>query len=465
MSYNWTAEEDRAFRRAAGEKVDDDAPGQTPRESGQPPNGRRALLTPISEIRSERVRWLWTGRVPLRGQVILAGEKGLGKSILTNACLPAKLTRGDLEGELDGKPTDVLLITGEDDYGSVIKPRLMAHGADLHRVHRLRICDDLGSANLLTLPADVSLVEGEVDELRDDGRVVSSVVVDPIGAFLGSNTDSHKDAQVRRALAPLAAMAERLDLAVIVVAHLTKDESSRLINRVSGSGAFVNAARSVLGFCRNPDDPDGESGRERVLVHVASNWGRLAPSLAARVESRDIEVDDGTITDTAFLNVIGETALSAGDLQRDGEGGGKAELARHWLLERLKPGTWEDSGAIKTEGEEAGHSVRTLQRVFQALVKEGAGEAKTEGFPPRSLWRIPVRANPVGANGGTEVGANGENGSTEPNLGDSVPRSRQDLVFGANGQNGVPPGSDQEGVCRREAGELAGRHKGGDDES
>ncbi len=49
---------------------------------------------------------------------------------------------------------------------------------------------------------------------------------------------------MRRALAPLAAMAERLDLAVVVVAHLTKDEGKRLLSARVGAGAFVNAARS-----------------------------------------------------------------------------------------------------------------------------------------------------------------------------------------------------------------------------
>jgi hypothetical protein len=37
-------------------------------------------LTAAKDIRSERVRWLWDGRIPLRGLVVFAGEKGLGTS-------------------------------------------------------------------------------------------------------------------------------------------------------------------------------------------------------------------------------------------------------------------------------------------------------------------------------------------------------------------------------------------------
>ena len=68
-------------------------------------------------------------------------------------------------------------------------------------------------------------------------------------------------------------MAEALDLAVVVVMDSTKDESRTLMARVGGSGAFVNAARSVLALVRDPDDPEGEQGKRRLLVHPASNWG------------------------------------------------------------------------------------------------------------------------------------------------------------------------------------------------
>jgi hypothetical protein len=37
---------------------------------------------------------------------MVAGEKGLGKSILTNARLVAESTRGRLAGELEGQPLD-----------------------------------------------------------------------------------------------------------------------------------------------------------------------------------------------------------------------------------------------------------------------------------------------------------------------------------------------------------------------
>ena len=111
-------------------------------------------------------------------------------------------------------------------------------------------------------------------------------------------------------------MAERCGIAVPIVMHLTKDESKRLLSRVSGAGAFVNAARSVLGVVRHPDDPDGEQGHERVLIHVASNWGRYAPSLGFEIESRNVVVDDGSTADVGFLKITGEVDIGIEDVQR-----------------------------------------------------------------------------------------------------------------------------------------------------
>ena len=298
--------------------------GSGPSVNGSGPS-RHVKLTPAREIRSERVLWLWRGRLPRRSLSVVAGEKGLGKSLLTNARIPAEATRGLLPGELEGQAVDVLVCSGEDDWRSVVKPRLMAHGADLDRVHRISVSDKDGES-LLTLPDDVPALEAEVERLRATGRTVGMIVIDPIGAFLSGATDTHRDSSVRRALAPLAAMADRLDLVVLVVMHLTKDESTRLINRISGAGAFANAARSVLVLARSPDDPEGEQGCERVLVDVGSNWGRYAPTLAARIETREVDLDDGSRTSVGHIRITGESDISVDDLQRGRDENGGSDV-------------------------------------------------------------------------------------------------------------------------------------------
>ena len=370
-------------------------------DSPEPPiTGRRIELTPASAIRSERVRWLWRDRFPLRSLSLVAGEKGLGKSLLTNARVPAEATRGTLPGELEGSPMDIVVCTAEDDWRSVVKPRLMAHGADLDRVHRLEVKDDDGES-LLTLPDDVLTLEEQIQMLRSSGRTIGMLVVDPIGAFLSSATDTHRDASVRRALAPLAVLADKLDLVVLVVAHLTKDESSKLINRVSGAGAFVNAARSVLVLAPSPDDPDGDQGSERVLVHVRGNWGKLAPTLAARVEARELELDDGTITSIGCLQILGECDVGVEDLQRgrDENGGNDVEEA----IAAALPDGARPSRDVKTQvAADQECAKKTVERAAIRMSKREPPELiinRSKTVPPTTTWALPNRDSIPVSNG------------------------------------------------------------------
>jgi 5S rRNA maturation endonuclease (ribonuclease M5) len=375
---------DAADHLAAGRGLGDLVPVRESAADLEDP-GTRVELTPARRIRSQRIRWAWQGRMPLRGVVVVAGEKGLGKSILTNAKLVADVTRGRLEGELAEKLADVLVVTAEDDWETVVKPRLVAHDADLDRVHRVEVRDESGEG-LLTLPDHTQLLEAEIRQLVGQGHKVGMLVVDPIGAFLSGSTDTHRDGSVRRALAPLAAMAERLDLVVVVVAHLTKDQSSRYINRVSGAGAFVNAARSVLVMVRDPDDPKGEQGNQRVLVHVASNWGVLVPSLALRVESRLVDLDDGSAANTGYLVVTGESAIGVDDLQRheDTSGTDVEEAIAEALAGGQRPSR-EVKSEIKAE---LGCSLRTVERAAVRMRDRGELTIESGSFPRVTKWGL-----------------------------------------------------------------------------
>jgi hypothetical protein len=370
---------------------------------------RSVTLVPASAIRTERVQWLLRDRFALRSLAVVAGEKGLGKSTYTNARLPAEATRGLLDGELRGKPIDVVIATAEDDWRTVVKPRLIAHGADMERILQLTVTDEDG-VSLLTLPDDVARLEAEIVALRNSGRTVGMLVIDPIGAFLAQSTDTHRDASVRRALAPLAAMADRLDLVVIVVCHLTKDQTARLINRVSGAGAFVNAARSVLVLARHPDDPDGEQGAERVLVHVGSNWGRYARSLHARVESRPVNLDDGNRAQMGYLRVLGECDIGVDDLQggaHDTPNGSDVEEAIGLALADGPRSSLEVKDQVAAERD---CSRRSVERAAGKMQERGELAIESIGFPRRTVWSLVVPARA----GSGATGATGSDSGAKP---------------------------------------------------
>jgi hypothetical protein len=167
----------------------------------------------------------------------------------------------------------------------------------------------------------VSSPPGPAPRRRSDQIHPRLLIVDPLVATLAGKTDSYKDHDVRRALAPLAAYADRAGIAVLCVMHLTKGQSENLLNRVSGSIGFGGAARSVLAFMRDPDDPLSDAGYDRLLLHIKSNWCRYAKTVRCAIDSATVDLGDGTSASQALLRIVGECDISAADLSGGTETG------------------------------------------------------------------------------------------------------------------------------------------------
>ena len=182
----------------AAQPIDD----ATANEDGK---GRRLVLTDLAAVRPQPVRWLWQDRIPLGVPSLLGGKPKLGKSTLAYD-LAAKVTTGTLDGDLAGEPSNVLVVTFEDLVAETVVPRLMAAGADVTKVRTIEVEHD-GEHDLVSLPDDVSGIEAAALE-----HGVRLLIVDPLMAALTGGTDSHRDSQVRRVLAPLAKLAERNEL-------------------------------------------------------------------------------------------------------------------------------------------------------------------------------------------------------------------------------------------------------------
>jgi 5S rRNA maturation endonuclease (ribonuclease M5) len=331
-------------------------------------------------IRAERTRWLWEGRIPLGTATLLVGREKLGKSTLTGE-LAARLSRGDLEGDLAGRPADTLIVSYEDSAARTIKPRLMAAGADLSRVHR--VLAKRGSVrDLVSLPDDVLRV-GEL--ARERGARL--VIVDPLSASLNGEINAHRDQDIRRALAPLVQLAEEADLAILALAHWNKSPGGDALSRVLGSRGLTAAVRSVLAFGRSPDAE--EDSPDRVLAHAACNLAPEAPALACRLEGRQVHGDDGEPIPTSRLVIVGETDAHADDLlvTRSSDDMSDRDQAADWLADELADGEPHETREIIERAKAAGISRATLYRAVKALDVE---KGDTGAFPKRATWRLPA---------------------------------------------------------------------------
>jgi hypothetical protein len=157
--------------------------------------------------------------------------------------------------------------------------------------------------------------------------------------------------------------------------------------RLGGSGAFGNAARSVLLLDRDPDDPDGEEGNQRVLAHIKCNVAPLAPSLLYAVKPILLPANEtDPEVETSRLELIGESphngrALLAGASEEERS---VLDEAKGFLRTELAEGS-RIAGDLLKEGRTVGISERTLQRARTLL------GVKTEkaGFGEGWEWSLP----------------------------------------------------------------------------
>jgi hypothetical protein len=237
---------------------------------------RTAVVERLSDVQPERVEWLWPNRVPLGKLTVLEGDPGLGKSMLT-LDLAARLSVGG--HTCDGHPlptAGTVLLTAEDGLADTVRPRVDAAGGDPAQIVALVAVQVAEGEELPELPTHIEAVAAAIE---DAGARL--VIVDPLVAYLPASVNSWRDHDIRRALRPLATLAEDTGAAVVVVRHLTKG-AGPAVYRGGGSIGIIAAARSALLVARDPED----EGR-RVLASVKCSNGREPESLAFRVE------DDG----------------------------------------------------------------------------------------------------------------------------------------------------------------------------
>jgi hypothetical protein len=239
------------------------------------------IVRTLASVPREPIRWLWPGYVPRACVSVLDGDPGQGKSSIS-IDLAARMSRGwtmpPAAGPCEGaEPEDVLILSAEDDPGTTILPRLLAAGGDPERVHLLDGVMVGDRERPAVLPLDLDMVESIVRE-----RSVALVVIDPFMAFLDSETDSHRDQDVRLVLHRLGKLAAATDAGILLIRHLNKYRSGDAIYRGGGSIGIIGAARSGLLVGKHPDRPGSY-----VLAGVKSNLGPMPPSLEYTMEPTD----------------------------------------------------------------------------------------------------------------------------------------------------------------------------------
>jgi len=333
----------------------------------------------LADVAAEEVTWLWPGRIPFGKVTLLVGDPGLGKSFVS-LYLASRLSTGSpLQGETEKPPKiTTLLLSAEDDLADTIRPRLNQMDADVTRIFAFKGViekdkDERDIERMVRLDTDLTALEQQVVETG-----ARFVVVDPINAYMGK-TDGNQDIDLRRVLNPLAMIASRHKVAILVVTHSNKRSEGNKLHRVMGSLAYVGLARSVLAVGADPDAP----GRCN-MVQIKNNLAAQAGGLGYRIIQGEVVWDSDPVSltpDTVFDGATGARGKPEAD---------EKTKSVDFLRNLLANGEVY-SKDVYAEADAVGLSKRTVDR---AKVEMNV-KMRREGFGTggKWYWSLPVPAD------------------------------------------------------------------------
>ena len=108
------------------------------------------------------------------------------------------------------------------------------------------------------------------------------VVIDPIQAYLGSDSDLQIAGRARKLMQRLGMWASVYDCAIVLIGHLNKKEGTKGLYRSLGSIDVVAAARSVLQVERDQKDTDIRIVRQ-IKNSLAPSDGEIRFSITAEM--------------------------------------------------------------------------------------------------------------------------------------------------------------------------------------
>ena len=359
---------------------------EVPTDRGEDREG--VHLVRADQIALEAVDYLDEPLIPLRVVTLVVGIDGVGKStVLFHKA--GRASRGLLQGAHAGHPVDVVVASSEDHPASVIAPRLMAAGADLSRIHIVKVRRE-GLEGEITFPDDMDDVADRV--LSVNARLL---IVDPLVAHLHTRIDSHKAQHVRRALAPLARLAEEGHLAVAAVVHFNGSAAADVRGRISGSKALRDLARSVL-VCG--EDPHDET--RNILVQDKNSFGPKAKTgQAYRIVPRDVE-HQGSSFATSGVVWLGNVEIDGRGLLLDPrksehiDNPTDRQLGRDVILDALEGNDrqWKDLLELLLA---EGISQSSAKRARDDLVRRGLIDKRKDGASGGWWWHRRIQVNQV----------------------------------------------------------------------
>ena len=345
--------------------------------------GEKGILTLYSDVQATSVRWLWYPFIAVGKITLLQGDPGDGKSTMMMHLI-AELSKGGAlpDGKTIGMPQRAIYQCSEDGISDTIKPRLEKCGAD---------CRNVAFINEETysgLTLDDERIRQAIIEFRP-----RLVVIDPIQAYLGSDSDLQIAGRARRLMQRLGMWASMYDCAIVLIGHLNKKEGTKGLYRSLGSIDVVAAARSVMQVERDAEKSDIRIVRQ-IKNSLAPSDGEIKFSITAEQGFKwlecEIKPDPSAEPETPVFESKSEKAaylikklLSGGDMR-------SREIYMRMSDEGISRRTAENTKKVEEiilPSKEQDEEGKTVKQTIYIFPPEWAG---TFGKPITSIAQVGI---------------------------------------------------------------------------
>jgi AAA domain len=332
--------------------------------------------------RAAQPSWIAKRWIPRAAPTVFCGDEGIGKS-LYDMRIVAAITNGNPLPDIglpkrDPMPVLLAAIT-EEDWASIVLPRLTVAGADLDMIKV--ICTGEDGSGPPVFPRDFDLI-------RELTPKPALIVVDSWLDTLSMGTTARDSQSAAAALAPWTDLATTTDAGIILLTPTNRMGTGDIRDRYGVTQHLRKKARSTL-FGIRDDETD-------LLVVGPDKANNTTPDYANlyRVElvqhwERTVD-DDGTVGRLEYVAKSDRTIRDwVSDKYEDPDGGNQTELdkAVAWLRDYLLREQPIDSREVKKDAEEAKIKSRTLRRARQRLTV--VIESVKGVTPYTATWRLP----------------------------------------------------------------------------
>lgn len=322
--------------------------------------GSKTGTISAADYSPKQVPWLWPEILPQGMLTMLVSEEGVGKSTLA-AWIASTITTGG-QWPNDGKAEQgrVIWLSAEESPEYVLVPRFIVNKAELGRI---------------LLPESV----GQLDELCSMYPDVRLIVLDPITSYIAGNENSN--VEVRAGLKPLVELAEKHNVAILGLSHLSKKVDLKLINRTLGSRAWSAVPRMTWTVVRPTDEMTDDN--ERLLVNVKNNLGPKPQGLKYTIEA------DEKFPDVGVVQWSNDRVNYDPDAKGEQDRNFLIDDCVTWIGEYLKEHGACSSKQLIADGEIAGFKQRMI---WEAKKRAGVQAHRRGGFAGSGEWIWSLRS-------------------------------------------------------------------------